>query len=343
MPRGVQRYREVVISGIAHVDAPHRVTSAELESRFERTLTRLRMRPGLLERLAGIEARHFWDEGVMPSEAAASAGEKALADWGGDREEIGILVNTSVSRDYIEPSTASLVHGRLGLPPESTSFDLSNACLGFLNGMNVVAAMIERGEVDHGLVVNAESARFGVESTVARLARDDADAAAYRDQFATLTLGSGAVAMVLSRGDLAPGGHRYLGGLSRAATQHAHLSTAQVDQMRTDAAGLLAAGLELAAATWKEAVDAFDLGDDTVDLYAVHQVSKVHTRAVAETLGVDHDKMPLTFPEYGNMGPASVPTVVSKAAADGTLAPGHRVVLMGIGSGLNASAAEIVW
>lgn len=343
MPKGVQRYREVVISGIAHVDAPHRVTSDELEARLAPTLTRLRMRPGLLERLAGIRARRYWDEGTMPSEAAAQAGERALADWGGDRADIGVLVNTSVSRDYIEPSTASIVHGRLGLPTEATSFDLGNACLGFLNGMNVVAAMIERGEVDHGLVVNAESARFGVESTVERLARDDADVAAYREQFASLTLGSGAVAMVLSRADLAPEGHRYLGGLSRAATQHAHLSTAQVHEMRTDAAGLLTAGLELAADTWKEAVDSFGLRDEEVDLYAVHQVSKVHTRAVADTLGVDHDKMPLVFPEFGNMGPASVPTVVARAAADGSLAPGHRVVLMGIGSGLNAAAAEILW
>ena len=343
MPKAVQRYRDVVISGIAHVDAPHRVTSTELEARMEGTLTRLRMRPGLLQRLAGIEARHYWDVDTAPSDAAAAAGEKALADWGGDRADIGVLLNTSVSRDYIEPSTASLVHGRLGLPTEALTFDISNACLGFINGMNVVGAMIERGEIDHGLVVNAESAREGVESTVERLAREDADAEAYRQQFATLTLGSGAVAMVLSRADLAPGGHHYLGGLTRAATQHARLSTAQVTEMRTDAVGLLTAGMELAAATWKEAIDSFGFRDSDVDVYAVHQVSKVHMRAVAETLGVDQAKMPLIFPEFGNIGPASVPTVVSKAASDGTLSPGDRVILMGIGSGLNASASEIVW
>lgn len=343
MPKGVQRYTDVVISGLAHVDAPNRVTSAELESRMERTLSRLGIEMGLLERLAGIRERRFWDPGTQPSAAAALAAERLLEDWPGRRSDVGALVNTSVSRDYIEPSTACIVHGALGLPSEAVNFDLGNACLGFINGMNVVAAMIERGEIDHGLVVNAESSRFGVETTVERLADDSTDVAAFRSQFATLTLGSGAVAMMLSRADLAPDGHSFLGGLSRAATQHCRLSTAQVDEMRTDTAGLLEAGLTLAAQTWKEAVESFDLVDDNVDLYAIHQVSKVHTSAVSDQLGAAADKVFRTFPEFGNIGPASVPIVVSKAIEAGAVSDGDRVVLMGIGSGLNAAAAEIVW
>jgi 3-oxoacyl-[acyl-carrier-protein] synthase-3 len=279
----------------------------------------------------------------MPSEVAAEAGELALARSGVAREDIGILINTSVCRDYLEPSTASLAHGLMGLPAEAMNFDLGNACLGFLNGMNVVASMIERGEVEHGLVVNGETSRFTMETTIARLASDDCDEAMFREQFATLTLGSGGVAMVMSRADSPDGGSRYLGGLHRSSTAHANLCTGHAHEMKTDTKGLMIAGLELVGTMWKEAVSSFDWSSEDFDAYAIHQVSKVHSRAVCDTLGLDITRFPLIYPTHGNIGPAGVPTVLSKAVEDGTVTRGSRVMLMGVGSGLNASAAEIRW
>ncbi|NMO93028.1 3-oxoacyl-ACP synthase III [Actinomycetospora sp. TBRC 11914] len=341
--RAAQRYDDVVITGLAHVDAPHRVTSRELEDRIAGTLGRLRITPGLLEKLSGIAERRVWDEGTMPSEVAARAGEDALARSGVPRHEIGALINTSVSRDHLEPSTASIVHGRMELPPEAVNFDLGNACLGFLNGMNLVSTMIERGEIDHGLVVAGETSRFAMESTLARLAGDEATRAMFHEQFATLTVGSGAVAMVLSRAD-GPGGHRYLGGLGRASTVgNSALCVGQADEMRTDSSGLLAAGMELAGRAWKEAVAAFGWDAASYDVYCLHQVSKVHTRAVSDQLGLDHDRFPSQFPLFGNIGPAGVPTVLSKAVEDGVVTDGSRVMLMGVGSGINAAAAEVLW
>ena len=341
--RAAQRYEQVVISGLAHVDAPHVVTSAEIESQMGRTYDRLGIEPGLLEGLSGIVERRVWDAGTKPSEVAARAGELALERSGVDRAEIGALLNTSVCRDYLEPSTASLAHGLMGLPTEAVNFDIGNACLGFVNGMNVVAAMIERGEIDHGLVVDGETSRFTMEATTERLASDACDDLMFREQFATLTLGSGSVAMVLSRAGSADEGKRFLGGLSRAGTQHANLCTGDVHEMRTDTKGLLLAGLELAAQTWKEAVSAFDWDPQDYDRYMVHQVSKTHTKAVSDTLGLEIEKFPLIYPGYGNIGPAGVPTVLSKAVEDGSVRSGDRVMLLGVGSGINTAAAEIAW
>jgi len=341
--RATQRYEQVVISGLAHVDAPQVVTSTEIEDQMATTLERLGVEPGLLEGLSGIRERRVWGAGTLPSEVAAEAGELALANSGVDRHDVGALLNTSVCRDYLEPSTASLVHGRTELPTEAVNFDVGNACLGFVNGMNVVASMIEHGEIDHGLVVDGETSRFTMEATIERLASEACDEVMFREQFATLTLGSGAVAMVLSRADSVDSGRRFLGGMSRASTAHANLCTGHVHEMRTDTKGLLLAGLELAAQTWKEAVASFDWDTRAVDTYVVHQVSKVHTRAVCDTLGLDIDRFPLIYPEFGNIGPAGVPTVLSRSVQDGTISSGDRVMLMGVGSGINAAAAEIIW
>lgn len=337
------QFKNVSILALAHLDAPHRVTSASLSDRLADTHARLGMRPDVLQSASGIAARRYWDEGVQPSEAAAIAAEKALAQSGIDRSRIGILVNTSVCRDYIEPSTACLVHGRLGLSTACLNFDIGNACLAFLSGMQIVGNMIERGQVDFGLVVNAESARFVQDATIARLMQPQTTAQEFRDQFATLTLGSGAAAMILARSDLAPEGHRFVGCVNRAATQHSGLCRGQVDRMYTDAKPLLLAGLQLAAETWAQAKDEFGWTAETLDEYVLHQVSGTHTASLCQTLGLDTGKVMTIFPEYGNIGPASVPIVLAKAVEAGRVRKGSRVALMGIGSGLNCSMAEVVW
>jgi 3-oxoacyl-[acyl-carrier-protein] synthase-3 len=78
-----------------------------------------------------------------------------------------------------------------------------------------------------------------------------------------------------------------------------------------------------------------------MDWYIIHQVSQVHTRLITERLGIDPDKAPLTFPKFGNVGPAAIPLTLAKSAD--RIRTGDRVLCMGIGSGLNTSFTEIVW
>jgi 3-oxoacyl-[acyl-carrier-protein] synthase-3 len=60
-------------------------------------------------------------------------------------------------------------------------------------------------------------------------------------------------------------------------------------------------------------------------------------------LGLDPEKIFRLYPKFGNIGPAGVPIVLSKLNEEGKLKPSHRVALMGIGSGLNCTMAEVVW
>ena len=339
----LQRYTNVAINGLAHLDAPIRVTSAEIDAQLKPATDRLGMKSGMLEGLAGITARRFWEPGTLPSEVATEAAEKLLADSDIPRDAIGVLLNTSVCRDYVEPSTASIVHGRLGLAPHAVNFDIGNACLGFVNGMDVAASMIERGQADHALIVNAEGSRYTIERTIERLLDPSTDLALYRESFATLTLGSGAVAMLLSRADLADSSHRYFGGTSRAATQHADLCLGHMDDMRTKTRALLVAGMELARELYPPTMEALGYTADDIAAWAVHQISKVHTSMLIEVLGLATERVPTLYPEHGNIGPAGVPTILSKHAAAGELTDGDRVLLLGVGSGLNAAVSEVLW
>jgi 3-oxoacyl-[acyl-carrier-protein] synthase-3 len=314
-----------------------------LEAQIQATLKRLGLPLGLLKGLSGIQSRRFWDVGVQPSDAATMAAEKAIQAAGIDRSRIGMLVNTSVCRDYVEPSTACIVHGNLQLAPECLNFDIANACLGFLTGMEVVGNMIERGQIEYGIVVDGESSRFVVEKTLERLCGPEADADTFRQNFATLTLGSGAAAMVMGRDELVGSGHRFTGSVSRSATQYNQLCRGQRDHMKTDTQQLLHAGVQLAMKTWQLAREELDWRTVGPDELILHQVSKVHTETLARTLGLEMDRIMAIYPEYGNVGPASIPIALSKAIDQGRIKKGSRVALMGIGSGLNCAMAEVVW
>ena len=113
--------------------------------------------------------------------------------------------------------------------------------------------------------------------------------------------------------------------------------------MRTDVTGLLSAGLGLARETWEVAVKELGWSTENLDHAVIHQVSRVHTENFANGLGIPLDRVPVIYPEHGNIGPASVPMTLAKAAADGRIQRGHRVALMGIGSGLNCAMAEVIW
>lgn len=337
------QFENVSVLSVAHIDAPHRVTSEEIESRLAPTMERLGIRPDLLRELSGIMERRVWDEGTQPSEVAAMAGEKAIEAAGIDRSKLGILINTSVCRDYLEPSTACIAHSILGLPETCMNFDLGNACLGFVNGMDMVGNMIDRGQVDYAILVNGETSRQITEATIARLLDPAIDEATFRENFASLTLGSGAAAMVLGRSDLEPNGHPFMGSVNLAATQHCRLCAGNIDHMVTRTRELLMAGLDLAVRTWGRAAEALGWTADAIDHFVIHQVSKVHTEQFAGILGIELGKIFRIYPEFGNVGPAGVPIALSKLLESGRLQRGQRVALLGIGSGINCTMADLRW
>jgi len=337
------RFENVSILSVRHVDAPNILSSAEIEERMSETMQRLGIEPNLLQNLSGIIERRLWDAGTMPSDPATEAARMAIDAAGIDQEKLGILINTSVCRDYLEPSTACLIHGNLGLPPTCMNFDIGNACLGFINGMDIVGNMIERGQIDYGIVVDAETAETITEKTIERLSGSDVDEVAFRSQFASLTLGSGAAAMILCRRDLAPDGHPFLGGVNQAATQHCRLCLGNIDHMVTDTRSLMVGGMALAISTFMEGAETYGWKPEDFDWFVMHQVSRAHCERLGESLGLDMDKVYRLYPRFGNIGPAGVPIVLAKLEQEGFLEKGQRISLMGIGSGLNCTMAEMLW
>ncbi|MCA9780736.1 MAG: 3-oxoacyl-ACP synthase III [Candidatus Eremiobacteraeota bacterium] len=336
-------HANVCLESIAY-HLPQEVMSMEdTFEQLEPLLERLRIPSSGVLGASGVEERRFWPRGTTIAEVAAQAAAKALQASGLEASDIGCLISTSVCKDYIEPSMASLVHGRLGLPPKSLNFDIGNACLAFLNGMSVLADMIEQGRFKAALIVDAESAREVIEQTIARLLGTETNVDDFRDNFAALTLGSGAVAAVLTHASISKTGHRVTGHVALADTRHSDLCLGQPTEMIVHARPLMEAGVDLAKRTWTEAEQEFGWRPDDIDLFVCHQVGRRHHEFLFESLGLDANRAYITYPFLGNVGPASVPLTLALALERGRLTEGNKVALMGIGSGLNCSMMEIMW
>lgn len=340
------RFENVCIEALA-VALPDEVwTSAYIEERLSLLYDRLKLPAGRLELMSGIRERRMWPVGTRPSEASAAAGRAVLAQSNFRPSDVELFIHAAVSRDMLEPATASFAHRKIGLPATAQIFDVSNACLGFLNALTIAGGMIESGQIKCAMVVAGENGRPLVEQTLRTLVERPLSRNEIKPYFANLTIGSGAVgAMVCHQSMVAGRRHRLLGGIARAATQHSDLCQGdsygtEALAMQTDSEQLLVAGVALAEETWRD----FTAEQGTnFNRFICHQVGSAHRRKLYETLGLDLALDFSTFETLGNTGSVALPATLAAAVKAGAIRDGDRVGLLGIGSGLNCLMLALEW
>ena len=343
------KFENVCIEALAVALPEESWSSVQIEERLRPLYERLKLPAGRLELMTGIRERRMWPAGTRPSDASAAAGKAVLAKSRLKAEQVELFIHAAVSRDMLEPATASFAHRKIGLPATAQIFDVSNACLGFLNSLTVAAGMIESGQIRCALVVAGENGRPLVEQTLATLLERPLNRNEIKPYFANLTIGSGAVAAVVCHRSLVDGhAHRLLGGVARAATQHSELCQGDTHgtealAMQTDSEQLLVAGVALAQETWREFTGAAGWSTDSFDRFICHQVGNTHRRKLYETLGLDLAKDFSTFETLGNTGSVALPATLSAAIDAGAVREGSRVGLLGIGSGLNCLMLALEW
>jgi 3-oxoacyl-[acyl-carrier-protein] synthase-3 len=348
-------YSKVYIDSIGYELAPVVVSSLEIERRLEALYGALHLAEGQLEALTGIVERRWWEEGFRLSDGAIAAARRALEASDVRADQLDALIYGAVCREYFEPATACRVAAGLGVGPEAAVYDVSNACLGVLNGMVEIANRIESGQIRAGMVVACEASREINEIVIEQLL-ENRNMDFFKLSLATLTGGSGAVAVLLTDGSSSASRRRRLvGGAWRAAPQfhglcrwgveaappgasrHFHQFTA------TDSAAVLAHGVELGAQTWRAFLHRLGWSAEAVDRVICHQVGASHRDTILKLLDIPESKDFPTYPYLGNMGTVSLPVTAALAEDRQFLEPGDRVAFLGIGSGLNCMMLGLEW
>ncbi len=337
-------FSDVCIESIAYSLPPERWSSEAIEEKLSALYDRLNLPYGRLELMTGIKERRFWPQPVSASEASALAAEEALAKSNLAKGEIDLLAHTAVCRDRLEPATAAYVHQRLGLSGKAQVFDLSNACLGFLNAMTLAGGMIQSGQIRNALIVAGENGKPLIENTINLLLNPELTRSSIKPYFANLTIGAGAVAAVLCHSSQVADGMglgQLLAGVVETDTRHNELCEGDAAgenalQMQTDSEELLNAGIGVAGRAWEKFKKTTGWSEDTPDRIITHQVGRAHQRGLFQALNLDSKKDFSTYEFLGNVGSVSLPITLALALEKGAVAKGDKVALLGIGSGLSS-------
>jgi 3-oxoacyl-[acyl-carrier-protein] synthase-3 len=344
-------YSKVYLDSFGYELPPNVVTSDDLETRLDPVYEALHFQRGQLEAITGIRERRFWDPDFKMHVGAIKAGQKALDASNITQADIGMLIYGGVCRDNLEPATACAVAHGLGLRADIQIYDVSNACLGVLNGMVQVANAIQLGQVRAGMIVSCESARQIIDITINRLL-ETKNMEVFKKTIATLTGGSGAVAVILTDQSLSDTGHHILGGTARSAAEHHQLCVWGPDtgfpasglhKMETDSVGVLKNGVVLGINTFNAFRQELSWPNDKPDKIICHQVGATHQRNILDAIGIDQSKDFTTFKFLGNIGTVSLPITAAIASEREFLLPGDLVGFLGIGSGLNCLMLGLKW
>ncbi|NMW21097.1 MAG: ketoacyl-ACP synthase III [Chlorobiaceae bacterium] len=294
----------------------------------------------------GIYERRFADPHICSSDLCFAAAEKLLEDLSIPRDEIDLLVFVSQTPDFRMPATSILLQHRLGLSESTVAFDLNLGCSGFIYGMSVIYAMMERSGLRRALLLDGETRSriyspkdrktafiFGDAGAAALIERDDLfgesffsmnsdgsqeelikmSAGGYRNPTTTETLKE---RVVDEYGNIRSEEHGYMNG--------SDVFNFVISRVPRDIKAVINyAGTDIAA----------------LDYFVFHQANDFINSYLARKLKLDPDKVPATIAKFGNTSSVSIPlTIVSEL--QGKLA-GKKLLLSGFGVGMTWASAVI--
>ena len=340
------QYQNVRIAGTGYNLPEQILTSSAIELQIKGVLQKFGLQDGFLAHLTGVHSRRVWPVGTKPSSVAAIAARQAISRAGLDQEIIGAVIHAGVCRDALEPATATVAHQALGLASNCMAFDVSNACLGFLNAMCVAANMIELGHIKAAVVISGENAGPIYQDTIAAINKSK-EKSFLEESVASLTLGSGAVAYVLCHKDILPDAPALKAAYSLSDSSGCSLCEGNGDlhhqTMRTNTRELMQKGLKLIVNTWAGFCEQFRVSNATFKHYFCHQISRSHHSKLMQAIGIKIDEDCRDLHSLGNTGSVAAPLSMALRDNDNKLRRGDRIALLGIGSGINTMIMDIQW
>lgn len=317
------------VVSIAHWAPPTIVTSKQIEEELSRLQRPVRLN---IERLTGVRERRVIDPGMTVTDMAVKVCEKLFAQTNIRPEMIDLVIFTSVSREYFEPATAVFLADRLGIRG-AKAFDLSNACLGFVDGWMTADAMIQAGRSRLCLIVASEVASVYWKLALKSLADGHPNPAELIPNF---TIGDGAAAMIIGTRTKRPGSLVAKGGVRESYGEFSDLCLIRnhTEPMVTKSKELFGAALKHSPKLTADLLKYMRWKPLQVDLVIPHQASKRVVTEASQLVHIPESKVHYTLDRFGNLASAAVPFTLSEAIEQGRLEDKKNIVIMGYGSGL---------
>lgn len=295
---------------------------------------------GNLEK-TGVLKRHVASDGEFGSDLAFNAARKLMENLQLDPGSIDYLLYLSCDLDYYAPTTAGILHHRLGLKSSAGALDLVQGCSGYLYGLQIADALVQSGAHKRVLLLTASllTKYIHPQDKGNRFLFGDAASATlieHTDQgglgpFLMGNDGSGAEAIIIKNGR-----SRHPGVDDNApeiVDEFGNITTDNHLQMD----GL--AVFRFTMRTVPELVSTYlsqqRLTFNDIDLFVFHQPNLYLNELLRKKLGIPEDRFVHCIENYGNTVQNSIPLALHHAATTGQLRKGMRVLLCGFGSGFS--------
>lgn len=277
----------------------------------------------------GIRCRHLAEAGMMSSEMGLLAARQALEMAAVSADEIDLLIVATSTPDFVFPSTACIIQGKLG-NKGATAFDVQAVCAGFTYALGIAEKFIRSGSHKKALVIGAE--------VFSRILD-------WNDRGTCVLFGDGAGAVVLEASDK-PG--------IMATAMHADGSQSGILNvpgqicggvvtgdpfLRMDGQAVFKFAVRVLAEIADEVCLSAGIQTSDVDWLIPHQANIRIIDATARKLGVSRDQVIVTVDRHGNTSAASVPLALDEAVRDGRIQRGQKILLEGVGGGFTWGAA----
>lgn len=289
----------------------------------------------------GVETVRHCD--LAPSELAARAAKQALQQSGVRPDDIGMIIFCGIEGDHVEPATAMTVQAKLGLKAP-ICFDLSNACQGFMSGLQVANDMIAMGRAKYALVCTGERPSRVSRAAVADL-KKCRDLQRLKNRVGMLTVGDAGGAMILGRDHFSQES-----GIKGFATdslgKHARLCWYKWSGARLD--GEMVMGkicsltIGLHKVVYRRALELLQWDASGIDCLITHQVGARPFQLLSEAFEVAKNRMTRTYHTLGNITSATLPVNLGLAIEAGQVKPGSRIFAGMSGSGITVCHMGLV-
>lgn len=308
-----------------------------------------RFQPEKVKAKTGIDRRHVAAPDETAADLAVAAAERLFAETGIARDGIDHLIFCTQAPDYFLPTSACLIHARLGLESAAGAFDINLGCSGFVYGLGIAAGLILSGQARRVLLLTADtySKFIDVEDLSARSIFGDAAAATVIEggrgglgSFVYGTDGAGADNLIVPTGGLrgptdeaeTGAGYQIHGGRRRSG-KPLHMNGPEVFNF----------SIAAVPAAVRALLGKAEIGMDDVDLFVFHQANTTMLEALRRRLDIPSERFFVDLADAGNTVSSTLPIALHRASAQGRLKAGDRVMLVGFGVGYSWAATLLTW
>ncbi len=292
----------------------------------------------------GIKERRIAPDGIVTSDMAKNAAERALEAAGIRASQLDMILVGTVTGDMPMPATAVFLQQKLGAPT-CPSFDISAACAGFIFGLSIADQFIRTGAMRHILVVGVELLSRvvnwqdrttcvlfgdGAGAVVVGPSESRADDPEPRGILSTKILTDGSLAcslMIPAGGSVTPVTHEALEQKKNKVFMRGQ------DIFKVAVKNLYSAS--------KNALDEAGLTPEDVDWICPHQANMRIIDQAVMRLPMPREKVLTNIDRVGNTSSASIPILLDESVRAGKVKPGDIVLMCALGAGISWGSALV--